>query len=319
MTGRPVALVLRALYLGDLLTGLPALTLLRRALPEHHIVLAAPAAVGDLARWSGSIDALTPAAELSPLDAAPRGADVAIDLHGSGPASRDLLAATRPRRLVAYHGGHHDWRADEHEVSRWCRLVGEAFDVGPPWPGVSGLLPVPPAGSDAAGPAGRTVVHPGAKAAARRWPARRYVRVAAELARAGHDVVVTGGPGEEKLAADIARAAGVPALTGLSLPDLLVLIARARLVVCGDTGIAHVASAYRTPSVVLFGPVPPAQWGPPPEPRHRVLWPAPPEYRGDPLGERPDPVLISISVEDVLTACALALDPTAQAGAPRSV
>ena len=41
MTGRPVALVLRALGLGDLVTGLPALRLLRSALPEHRIVLAA--------------------------------------------------------------------------------------------------------------------------------------------------------------------------------------------------------------------------------------------------------------------------------------
>jgi ADP-heptose:LPS heptosyltransferase len=44
-------------------------------------------------------------------------------------------------------------------------------------------------------------------------------------------------------------------------------------VVCGDTRNAHVAPALGTPSVVLFGPVPPAEWGPPPDrpARHPLL------------------------------------------------
>ena len=48
--------------------------------------------------------------------------------------------------------------------------------------------------------------------------------------------------------------------------DLLTLaatIAHARLLLCGDTGLAHLATAFGTPSVVLFGPTPPARWGPP--------------------------------------------------------
>src|SRR5207237_79615 len=32
--------------------------------------------------------------------------------------------------------------------------------------------------------------------------------------------------------------------------------------VCGDTGVAHLATALGTPSVLLFGPVPPSRWGP---------------------------------------------------------
>lgn len=317
---RRTALVLRALHLGDLVTGLPALAMLRAGLPDHRIVLAAPAGTGQLALDAGLADALTAAWELAPLTAAPRGADLAVDLHGNGPASRDLLAATGPRRLYAYASATADWSDDEHEVARWCRLAAAVVPGGghdtaavvpgghdtaavvggvPPWPSVSGLLPAEPSN-------GLTVIHPGAAAAARRWPADRYVAVADALARAGHDVVVTGGPGEQSLARAVADRAGVRPLTDLDLAGLRAAVGGARLLICGDTGPAHLASAYRTPSVLLFGPVSPARWGPPADGPHRVLWPAPADYRGDPHGRTPDPVLLAIGVDDVLAGCELA-------------
>jgi ADP-heptose:LPS heptosyltransferase len=70
------------------------------------------------------------------------------------------------------------------------------------------------------------------------------------------------------------------------------LVAGAGRVACADTGVAHLATALRVPSVVLFGPTPPAEWGPPPErPSHRVLWAG---RRGDPNGAEPDPGLLAI-------------------------
>jgi ADP-heptose:LPS heptosyltransferase len=89
-------------------------------------------------------------------------------------------------------------------------------------------------------------------------------------------VVVTGVRGERALAERVTRRAGLPSernLAGrLDLGAMAALVDSARLVVCGDTGVAHLASAYATPSVVLFGPVSPALWGPPDDPRHRALW-----------------------------------------------
>jgi ADP-heptose:LPS heptosyltransferase len=67
-------------------------------------------------------------------------------------------------------------------------------------------------------------------------------------------------------------------------------VAGAALVLCGDTGIAHLATALGTPSVVLFGPVPPSLWGPPPDrPQHVALW-------ADPDG------LLDLTVDQVLAA-----------------
>jgi hypothetical protein len=78
------------------------------------------------------------------------------------------------------------------------------------------------------------------------------------------------------------------------------LVAAARVVLCSDTGVAHLATAYRTPSVVLFGPVGPADWGPPPgRLRHRALWSG---RHGDPAADRADPGLLSFTPLDVLRA-----------------
>ena len=304
MTGAPVALVLRALGLGDFLTGLPAIALLRRQLPDHEIVLAAPAVLAPLVDLAFAIDRLFPRGELQPLNGFGASVDIGIDLHGNGPASRRLLVELGPRRVVgfAYPGVDMPgpvWRADEHEVTRWCRFVSESFGAAPAsLPDVVGTIAVP----DAAVPEGMTIVHPGAAAGARRWPAARFAQLARELREDGHWVVVTGGGAERALAAGIAAAADVDVMLDLSLLELAALVAHARLVVCGDTGVAHLASAYRTRSVLLFGPVSPRIWGPPAAGPHRVLWHG--DGTGDPHGDHPDPALLRITVAEVLGALA---------------
>jgi len=304
MTGRPVALVLRALGLGDVVTGLPALRLLRSALPEHRIVLAAPRHFEPVIRLAGTVDDVVQASGLRPPHDAPPRADVAIDLHGKGPQSHDVLRALEPRRLVAFGLDGHVWAASEHEVARWCRLIGEAFSVPVGMETVAGTLRAP----DVAMPRGLVIVHPGAGSPARRWPPERFAALAGLLHAVGHDVVVTGGPGEAGLAAAVADAGHVAVRAGISLVELFALVANARLVVSGDTGIAHVASAYGTPSVVLFGPVSPAVWGPPPDPRHQVVWHGDVHRgQGDPHGRQIDPALAAISVREVRAACDRAL------------
>ena len=174
--------------------------------------------------------------------------------------------------------------------------------VDGPWPGVAGSVLVPALDV----PAGLTIVHPGAAFASRRWPPERFAQVAEALSRLGHRVVITGGAGEGSLASQVADASGTRALVGMSLLELFATIAGARLVVCGDTGVAHVASNYETPSVVLFGPVSPASWGPPQHPRHRVLFSG--DGRGNPHGEEPDAALLQITVREVLDAVDAAIE-----------
>jgi ADP-heptose:LPS heptosyltransferase len=286
--------VLRALGLGDLLTAVPALRALERAFPEHERILLAPAALAPLVELiGGAVHAVAdvhgvrspPAA----LPAVARGADVAVNLHGRGPQSTELLRAARPRRLIAF-GEQAPWREDEHEVERWCRLLDAAgIPADPAELGVRAPPGAPPA-------PGATVVHPGASAPARRWPAERWAVVARA---APGPVVVSAGPGEAGLARAVAGRCGARVFRG-SLLDLARLVAGAARVACPDTGVAHLATALGTPSVVLFGPSSPATWGPPPARRqHRVLWAG---RRGDPNADRPDPGLLAIEPADVLAA-----------------
>jgi ADP-heptose:LPS heptosyltransferase len=183
------------------------------------------------------------------------------------------------------------WRPGEHEVARWCRLLNESGIPADP----HDLRIAPPAVEPPAAARGATIIHPGAASEARRWPTDRW----AAVARAAKRVVVTGDASERALALEVA--AGHPDATVLagrtSLLELAATVAAADRVICGDTGIAHLATALGTPSIVLFGPTPPAEWGPPPDPRHVVLWAG---RRGDPHADTPDPGLLAIGVDQVL-------------------
>jgi ADP-heptose:LPS heptosyltransferase len=295
----PRVVVLRALGLGDLLTAVPALRAVRRARPDARLTLAAPAGLRPLALHTGAVDAVVDTAPLAPLPPELAGADLAVNLHGRGPQSTALLAASSPRRLVAY--GLPDgpqWRADEHEVVRWCRLLEHSGMAADPHD-LSLAVPAvePPV-------RGAVVVHPGAAQVSRRWPGARWGQVVAGLVADGLDVRVTGGPAERRLAEDVARSAGLgPDAVLAGRTDLLglsALVASARLLVSPDTGVAHLATAFGTPSVVLFGPTPPALWGPPADrPQHRALWAG---RTGDNFAPAPDAGLLELTVDQVLGA-----------------
>jgi ADP-heptose:LPS heptosyltransferase len=292
----------RALGLGDLLTAVPALRALARAFPRHRRILAGPAALAPLARLA---DAGLEVVDCAPLGALPRPlhfADVAVNLHGRGPQSHGLLRAARPSRLIAFGIDGVEFRAAEHEVARWCRLLSES---GVPADPAELTLPAPPWPAPASA-RGATVVHPGAASPARRWPAERWAAVARAERDAGRTVVVTGAAAERPLAQQVASAAGLGAdavLAGRTdVRSLAATVAAAGRLASGDTGVAHLATAFRIPSVTLFGPTPPALWGPPSQsPQHVALWAG---RRGDPHAGRPDPGLLELEPAQVIAALA---------------
>lgn len=98
------------------------------------------------------------------------------------------------------------------------------------------------------------LLHPGASAQARRYPAEQYGTLARLLTRRGWEVVVTGIEREAALIEEVCESAPkVHCIVGTaSLPAFAALVERARLVICNDTLPMHLADAVRTPAVVLF-------------------------------------------------------------------
>jgi ADP-heptose:LPS heptosyltransferase len=305
---RERVVVSRALGLGDLCTAVPALRGLRRAFPHHELVLAAPGWQDPIARQAG-VDRVVDTSGLVPHDRGLAGADVAVNLHGKGPESTRHLLDLDPAHLIAvrhecieatWDGPSWGWLAGRHEVERWCALLAHhGIDADPTDLHVD--RPVD------ARFAGAVVVHPGAASPGRRWPAERFGAIVRHLAGRGERVVLTGSTDEVALCRSVLRHAARPghqvnatSLAGTTdLNELWALVAGARMVVANDTGVAHLATACRTPSVVLFGPTSPHQWGPPRAGPHRALWKG---HTGDPHATELDAGLAAITVDDVLDA-----------------
>src|SRR3954452_2487893 len=259
----PLAVALRALKLGDLLVAVPALHALRRGLPEHRLLIATSAWLAPLVELV-PVDGIVPANGLeAPLPFAPGQVDVAVNLHGNGAESRAIIDALAAPRVIQ-HGRPGTpgpvWLDGIHERARWARLVA-AF--GMPSDPDEVAIAVPRIASTALGAA---VVHVGAAYGSRRWPVDRFGAVARALAERGHTVVFSGGAFQRGRGLAAAAAGGFGeewVLAGrLELDEFAALVAGASVVVTADTGAAHLASAYRIPSVVIFGPAPPEEWGP---------------------------------------------------------
>lgn len=291
--------------LGDVLMCTPALRALRQALPGRRLTLltspsgiAAAESIPELdaalafaAPWMKHPHAASPEL-LHALAAQLAGRDfdgaVIFTSYSQSPLPAAMLChlAGIPLRLASCRENPYTllthWvpepereRATRHEVRRQLDLVAAigctaadtrlSFTVAPhARRGLDARLAA--AGIDGGQPL--LVLHPGASAPSRRYPARLWPALLRELAMrldtAGMpcQLLLTGDAGEAAgIAAMIADAnagapqpgTGIHSLAGrLTLPELAALLQRARLVVANNTGPAHIAAAVGTPVVSLY-------------------------------------------------------------------
>ncbi len=99
-------------------------------------------------------------------------------------------------------------------------------------------------------------IGPSASVPGKRWPLTHYQSLVSKLLAEKWQIVLIGGDKEEEskrlkqyFGEDICNLAGK--LTPLGSAALL---EQARLVVCNDTSIAHIAEAMNTPAIAIFGP-----------------------------------------------------------------
>lgn len=295
--------VFRALQLGDMLCTVPALRALRRAAPDAEITLIGlPWAAGFVERFSSYLDRHLcfpgyPGMPESEPDAAAlpgffatareRQFDLALQLHGSGGLSNPLTLALGAARTAGFYatgdpcpdaGTYALWSEGEHEVLRYLRLLQL---LGVPSCGRQLEFPLRPEDHTALGraapnlaPGSYVCIHPGARLPSRRWPPQRFAEVADGLAGQGWTVVLTGSPDERALTQAVRgamRARAIDLTGATTLASLAALLAGARLLVCNDTGVSHMAAAMATPSVVVCCGADPGRWAPLDRQRHRVL------------------------------------------------
>jgi ADP-heptose:LPS heptosyltransferase len=110
----------------------------------------------------------------------------------------------------------------------------------------------------------RLVVNVSAGAGWRYWPAERFVAVidAARRVDARIAPLVIGEPRDEGRMRDVAAAAGARVAMTPSYRDMMALVAASDMVLTVDTSVTHIASAFRRPTVALFGRTRSALYGP---------------------------------------------------------
>lgn len=99
------------------------------------------------------------------------------------------------------------------------------------------------------------LMHPAAAFATKQWATEHFARTAEFLYERGLGSVAIAAAHEGEILRRLRSESKVPVATfdDLTLPEITALASKARLFVGNDSGIAHIAAAINTPSVVVFG------------------------------------------------------------------
>jgi ADP-heptose:LPS heptosyltransferase len=310
--------VFRALHLGEMLCSVPALRTLRATLPRTHIALVGlPESRQFADRFAGYVDEFIPFPGHPLLPEQPvqehaltsfyngvcaRRFTLAIQLHGNDDVSNDIVGSFGADAMAGFCHG---------------KPVSHGHTVLCPYPGTGAEperlqalmvhLGAEPAGMHLEFPLsshdeeelrssdiGRKLepgqylcIHPGARTRNKCWPARHFAEVGDRLAEEfGLQVVLTGSAQEADVTAEVAahmRHEPIDAAVPISLGAMAVLLRGARLLLCNDTGVSHIAAGLKVKSVVVFSKADIARRAPLDRLTHRCIW--------DPGAERAKVVL----------------------------
>ena len=276
-------LVVRLRSIGDTVLTTPSLFALRRFLPDTQIDILLEDWVAPVLDGSDLVDRVitlprdsTAARARLARDLRSTRYDVVYNLHG-GTTATFLTRATGATHRVGFENYQYArlhnhvapspltiWQRPKlHSVEQQLALIG--------WTGVPVTdrpptrLAVTESASisvgkklEAAGfDSGESIamIHPTAAFETKQWAVENFARVTEELCNRGFAPVIVVADHEQKIAQMLREESSGRCLTlaDLSLPEVTALAARARLFVGNDSGIAHIAAATGSPSVVIFG------------------------------------------------------------------
>ncbi|HZP93914.1 MAG TPA: glycosyltransferase family 9 protein [Burkholderiales bacterium] len=258
-------LVLHHLLLGDTILLTPLLKKLRAVYPRAHIIMTCSVP------YIGLYSARPYGVEVLPFDDRDIGSirrmfrQDRFDLTLIPAENRLswLAAAIGSRWVVAFDGdrpAYKNWLIDElrpfpRTPMAWGDLVCLLLDGPPPAPYSPTEWPAPGCEPFELPSKPYAVLHVGASSRLRLWEPEKWRELASHVRSLGLAVVLTAGPRETYLLEEVdpdwlyRRYAAT-----LALEQMWRLLAQADLLVCLDTGIAHLGRLVGVPSVVLFGP-----------------------------------------------------------------
>jgi lipopolysaccharide heptosyltransferase II len=277
-------LVVRLRSIGDTVLSTPSLIALKQFLPHAEVDILLEDWVAPLLDGFDAVDSVlavgssNSARLITARSIRRRKYDVVFNLHGGTTATFFTFASGAPHRIgfkyyqyAFFHnilvGSSVDfWKRERvHSVEQQLALLGS---VGVPVSADlrTGLAVTPSAleslerkfaaGSRPLNDVGRfALLHPAAAFATKQWPVQNFARTAEFLNEKGIAVVAIAAKGERQVLHDLQTKSTAPILTfdDLTLPEISALASRAALFVGNDSGIAHIAAAVGTPSVVIFG------------------------------------------------------------------
>ncbi len=274
-------LVVRLRSIGDTVLATPSLVVLRWFLPEAEVDIlledwVAPLLEGTdvadnvIAVGKGAAERAKTARELRR-----RKYDVAFNLHG-GTTGTFFTYASGARHRVGFSEYQYSFlynhllssavdfwkRTPLHSAEQQLALlgfVGVPVDSRP-----KSRLPITKEASAAVeerlsqiGLADNpfALIHPAAAFDTKQWPTENFARIAEYLSLNGTEVIAVAAPDETEVLEKLAASAKVRihAFSDLKLPEITAIAEKARIFVGNDSGIAHIAAAVATPSVVIFG------------------------------------------------------------------
>jgi ADP-heptose:LPS heptosyltransferase len=281
-------LALRLDRLGDLITTLPALQLLRKALPDAEIELAVGSWNEPVARRLAFIDRVRVVD--APWSAWGKRArfrdaraalgrdrfDLALDFQGdlrvvllmalSGATLRAGYGDTGGDYLLTHRARWDEKRSWYDQNADLVRaLFPEIVPESPlrPYNFVTDLDRSEAAGLVQVSKRPLVGIHPSAGRALKEWEAEKFASLADHLSGLA-TVVLTGADSDRSLVQRIwEKTQSRPAkLLGLFLPTFAAVIETFDVFVTGDTGPMHLSHAVGTPNVAIFGPSDPVRYGP---------------------------------------------------------
>jgi heptosyltransferase-3 len=99
------------------------------------------------------------------------------------------------------------------------------------------------------------LIHPTAAFATKTWAVENFARTVEFLYETGLQIIAIAAKHEREVLNELVSESKVPIITfdDLTLPEITALASKAKVFVGNDSGIAHIAAAVNTPSVVIFG------------------------------------------------------------------